>query len=260
MDDIRIVNVRGTRYSIASQANENIGEIEMGDTATQVWNVDDLFINSEGKLCQATQAIAIGDSLVIDTNIEYKIVSDILEELRTNKQNKTDNNLTTTNKTVTGAINELKTSFSQALTSLKATAIAQAVGATGNTFASVIATLATIINRGKVTPAGLNPGGSYTIPAGYHNGQGKVTANSMTGTYTITSNGTHDMGATNTIRYVEVNADVKHQCTPYQLITQDTYRHCIVGLLVDGVSVGAKEVGTYGSQQNGQFNGDTYTV
>ena len=34
-------------------------------------------------------------------------------------------------------------------------------------------------NQGAVTPSGLNAGGSYTIPAGYHNGSGKVTANSL---------------------------------------------------------------------------------
>lgn len=35
-------------------------------------------------------------------------------------------------------------------------------------------------NRGAVSQA-LNAGGSYTIPAGYHNGAGKVTANSLAG-------------------------------------------------------------------------------
>lgn len=37
----------------------------------------------------------------------------------------------------------------------------------------------TMPNRGTVSPGGLNCGGSYTIPAGYHNGSGKVTANSL---------------------------------------------------------------------------------
>lgn len=37
----------------------------------------------------------------------------------------------------------------------------------------------TLINRGAVLPGGLNAGGSYTIPEGYHNGAGKVTANSL---------------------------------------------------------------------------------
>lgn len=37
----------------------------------------------------------------------------------------------------------------------------------------------TMTNRGAVNPAALNPGGSYTIPAGYHNGNGKVTARAL---------------------------------------------------------------------------------
>ena len=36
----------------------------------------------------------------------------------------------------------------------------------------------TMVDRGAVTKT-LNAGGSYTIPAGYHNGSGKVTANSL---------------------------------------------------------------------------------
>lgn len=36
----------------------------------------------------------------------------------------------------------------------------------------------TMANRGAVSQA-LNAGGSYTIPAGYHNGNGKITANSL---------------------------------------------------------------------------------
>lgn len=37
----------------------------------------------------------------------------------------------------------------------------------------------TMPNNGAVSPSALNCGGSYTIPAGYHNGGGKVTANSL---------------------------------------------------------------------------------
>ncbi len=39
----------------------------------------------------------------------------------------------------------------------------------------------TMPNQGAVAPSGLNAGGSYTIPAGYHNGSGKVTANALSG-------------------------------------------------------------------------------
>lgn len=72
------------------------------------------------------------------------------------------------------AYNTLNTNFSSALTDLKATAIAQAVGATGTTFTSVIATLGTIIDQGKKTQTLSASTTSYTIPAGYHNGQGSV--------------------------------------------------------------------------------------
>lgn len=45
-----------------------------------------------------------------------------------------------------------------------------------------------IVNKGAVS-ATLNPGGSYTVPAGYHNGSGKITAASLkTVTVSITKN------------------------------------------------------------------------
>lgn len=52
---------------------------------------------------------------------------------------------------------------------------------TGSTFTSSegISIAGTMPNNGAVTPSALNCGGSYTIPAGYHNGSGKVTANSL---------------------------------------------------------------------------------
>ena len=46
----------------------------------------------------------------------------------------------------------------------------------------------TMANKGAVS-ATLNPGGSYNVPAGYHNGSGKVTAKSLkTITVSITKN------------------------------------------------------------------------
>jgi len=43
-------------------------------------------------------------------------------------------------------------------------------------------------------------------------------------------------------------------------ITQDFYRHALVGVYVDGVDYGCVEVGTYGSQQNLTYGGSTFTI
>ena len=94
---------------------------------------------------------------------------------------------------------ELNSSFSNALTSLKNTAIAQAVGATGSTFTSVIAKLGEIVNRGAWS-ASMSSTGSVTIPNGYHNGTGTVKTN---GTATITTNGTHNIA-----QYTSANVNV----------------------------------------------------
>lgn len=42
-----------------------------------------------------------------------------------------------------------------------------------------VAITGTMTNNGAVTPSALAAGGSYTIPAGYHNGSGKVTAQTL---------------------------------------------------------------------------------
>lgn len=70
------------------------------------------------------------------------------------------------------AVKTLKQAFSDALTALKNTAIAQAVGATGSTFTAVINKLAEIVNNGdtsKTITAGTSNKTS-SIPAGYTSG------------------------------------------------------------------------------------------
>lgn len=63
---------------------------------------------------------------------------------------------------------------------------------TGRTFTSAAGSgqTGTMANRGAVTQA-LNCGGSYTIPAGYHNGSGKVTANALAGQTSATAAAAH---------------------------------------------------------------------
>lgn len=120
-------------------------------------------------------------------------------------------------------INGLKSTFSQTLADLKATAIAQAVGVTvSDTFAQVITKLGAIINRGKVTKT-LSGGETYTIPEGYHNGQGTVSAPAQTGTYKPTQRkNNNDMGAKNTYRYVDTTAVPNSNSQTYSVTSNGT--------------------------------------
>ena len=75
----------------------------------------------------------------------------------------------------------------------------------GKTFTSEsgIEVVGTMPNNGAVSPSALSPNGSYTIPLGYHNGNGVVTASPNTGTYSPTTrNAALDMGISNLNRYV----------------------------------------------------------
>ena len=86
----------------------------------------------------------------------------------------------------------------------------------------------TMPNKGAITKT-INPGESYTIPAGYHNGSGKVTANpnQNSDTYTFAANDTgdtKDLGATNTYRYV--NAKNVYAKGKVDAIINGTNRGC----------------------------------
>lgn len=62
----------------------------------------------------------------------------------------------------------------------------------------------TMPNNGAVSPSALSPNGSYTIPLGYHNGNGVVSVSPNTGTYSPTTrNAALDMGIDNLYRYVD---------------------------------------------------------
>ena len=89
-------------------------------------------------------------------------------------------NLTTTKEQLEATINDLNTQIAELQKKQsKGTAVAADV-LKGKTFSnsSDIEITGTMENRGAVNKT-LNAGGSYTIPAGYHNGSGKVTAKSL---------------------------------------------------------------------------------
>lgn len=67
----------------------------------------------------------------------------------------------------------------EALSSVSATASAGDILVGETAYVNAVEVTGTMPNNGTVAPAALNAGDSYTIPAGYHNGSGKVTANSL---------------------------------------------------------------------------------
>ena len=70
-------------------------------------------------------------------------------------------------------------SFENTKSEIVSSGLGQALALTvSNTWSQIVDKIKAIVNRGAVNQA-LNCGGSYTIPEGYHNGSGKVTANSL---------------------------------------------------------------------------------
>ena len=81
----------------------------------------------------------------------------------------------------------------------------------------------TMPNIGAVSPSPLIPGGSYTVPEGYHNGNGVVEAASNTGTYSPTTrNAALDMGADNLNRYVDTTGVPNTNSGTYTFASGDT--------------------------------------
>ena len=125
------------------------------------------------------------DSVIYSNNIsieekiqtlEIKLI-ELKSQLANSINNKTGSSLTS-NSTVdemAAIINSIKT-LEQATADANATAGNILVDKTAYVNGAKIT--GTMPNKGAVT-ANLNCGGSYTIPAGYHNGSGKVTANSL---------------------------------------------------------------------------------
>lgn len=95
----------------------------------------------------------------------------------------------------------------------------------GKTFSNADGTdkVGTMTNNGAVAPTALDPGGSYTIPQGYHNGNGAVNAKSNTATYTANTRGTAlDMGAANLNRYVNTSGVPNSNSGTYTFPVNDT--------------------------------------
>lgn len=122
-------------------------------------------------------------------------------------------------------VNELKnkiTSFENIITSFentKSTIVSSALGralgmAASNTWAQIVSKISSVVNRGAYSSTITTENGSVTIPAGYHNGSGKVTVSGLykivtIGTFKIISSGGFSVqkNVTSTVVFTDIIED-----------------------------------------------------
>ena len=116
--DTKVLTPTGGNLNI-SDISDMIADVNHGDTAERNYANGDMFTWND-MLYEATTAITLGDTLVEGTNCDIAdSLADQVKEVNDNfdnKQDKTDNNLNTTSKTIVGAINELESGKQDKLT------------------------------------------------------------------------------------------------------------------------------------------------
>ena len=129
----------------------------------------------------------------------------------------------------------------------------------------------TMVDRGAISTS-IGMGGSYTIPAGYHNGSGKVTGPTTSGTYTASSRSASiDMGATNVYRYVNTNSVPNSNSGTYtyaanstggtvDLGTTNTYRYVNAGNVYSKGVADGKAANLNGAKGNQYSNSGSCTM
>ena len=167
-------------------------------------NVIESDIHFEEKTVYSQEGDSYGATEINEQNETINSMNQVIEDLDAEHIAFDDTTAQTGSNNVQGAIEYLKSSFSNALTSLKATDIAQFVGATGSTFASVISALTSVLQTKSVTATT----SAQTVSPDSGKVLSSVTVNpqSHSGTRaSVTANGTIDLGTTHNIRYVPVS-------------------------------------------------------
>ena len=78
-----------------------------------------------------------------------------------------------------GNLQNQMASFEATKSDIVSSSLGQAIGLTASSiWSQIVEKIKAVVNCGSINQT-LNAGGSYTIPQGYHNGSGKVTANSL---------------------------------------------------------------------------------
>lgn len=106
-------------------------------------------------------------------------------------------------------------SFEQAKSTIVNSALGRALSmAASNTWAQIVSKISNVVNRGAYSSTITTENGSVTIPAGYHNGSGKVTVSGLykivtIGTFKIISSGGFSVqkNVTSTVVFTDIIED-----------------------------------------------------
>lgn len=168
--------------------SKNLGSVELDDIAVNAHAKNEYFM-FKGRLVRTLEDIPEGGRIQIGTNANFDTVGNALKDLDTQiGEHVLQVDIVVRNGEYGYINNEGQFVGFRSQADIDAAVAAAMQGdvtaaevLSGKTFTNSSASglVGTMPNRGKVTPSGLNCGASYTIPDGYHNGQGVVTANSL---------------------------------------------------------------------------------
>ena len=179
--------LEGTIEDLNNQIEQEKGNSaalqEQVDSLTQqVDNLNKTIEEQENTIEDLTNTKAELEATIADLNKQIEQEKENSTKLQQQVDSLTGqvDSLNKTKEQLESTINSLNTQIAE-LQKKQATGTAVASDVlSGKTFSnsSGVGLTGTMVNRGAINQT-LNAGGSYTIPAGYHNGSGKVTVNSL---------------------------------------------------------------------------------
>ncbi len=164
------------------KGNSAVLQEQVDSLTQQVDNLNKTIEEQENTIENLTNTKAELEATIADLNKQIEQEKENSTKLQQQVDGLTGqvDSLNKTKEQLENTINSLNTQIAE-LQKKQATGTAVASDVlSGKTFSnsSEVGLTGTMTNRGAVSQT-LNAGGSYTIPAGYHNGSGKVTANSL---------------------------------------------------------------------------------
>ena len=164
------------------KGNSAILQEQVDNLTQQVDNLNKTIEEQENTIEDLTNTKAELEATIADLNKQIEQEKENSTKLQQQVDSLTGqvDSLNKTKEQLESTINSLNTQIAE-LQKKQATGNATVADVlSGKTFSnsSSVGLTGTMVNRGAINQT-LNAGGSYTIPAGYHNGSGKVTANTL---------------------------------------------------------------------------------